>query len=45
MSKGGRVSKGIGGSKGGGKGGNPNFPSTTGNPSGGNRGNSPPSKK
>lgn len=34
-----------GGGKGGGKGpSNPNFPSRTGNPSGGDRGNSPPKK-
>ena len=33
------------GGKGGGTGGsNPNWPSTTGNPSGGGRGNNPPSK-
>lgn len=31
--------------KGSGKGGNPNWPSRTGNPSGGGRGNNPPSKK
>ena len=39
---------GKGGSGGGGKGGsqptNPNWPSTTGKPSGGDRGNNPPSK-
>ncbi len=29
----------------GGKGGNPNLPSTTGNPSGGGRGNNPPKGK
>lgn len=39
MAKGG---KGSGAKGGGGK--NPNFPSRTGNPSGGNRGNNPPKK-
>ena len=39
---GGRPSGGKGGGgKGGNKGGNPNYPSTTGNPSGGGRGNTP----
>jgi len=41
------MSKGSSGSKGGGKGSssNPNWPSRTGNPSGGDRGNNPSSKK
>lgn len=44
MAKGGKGSGGGGkGSSGGGKGGG-NWPSTTGNPSGGCRGNNPPSK-
>ncbi len=41
------MSKGSSGSKGGGKGGggNPNWPSRTGAPSGGDRGNNPPGNK
>ena len=39
------MAKGGKGGKGSGKGGsNPNWPSTTGNPSGGGRGNNPPNK-
>jgi hypothetical protein len=37
-------SKGGGGGQGGGKGSGGNWPSTTGNPSGGGRGNNPPGK-
>ena len=39
------MSKGSSGGKGSGKGGNPNWPSRTGSPSGGGRGNNPPSTK
>lgn len=46
MSKGSSGGKGSGSSgKGSGKGGNPNWPSKTGSPSGGDRGNNPPSTK
>jgi hypothetical protein len=45
MSKGSSGVKGGSVGKGGGKGGNPNFPSTTGKPSGGDRGNNPPKSK